>query len=109
LSESGRPPFDFSEGESELVSGFNVEYGGTAFALIFIAEYGMIGFMGLFSSVLFFGRGVFSIFYFLFVCLFLWIRLSYPRYRYDKLMFVSWVVFLPFVLMILLLISSFLL
>jgi len=109
LSESGRPPFDFSEGESELVSGFNVEYGGVLFALIFIAEYGMIGFIRLFSSLVFFGTNVFSIYYFFFVCLFLWTRSRYPRYRYDKLIMISWLVFLPFVLAFLLFISSFLL
>jgi NADH-ubiquinone oxidoreductase chain 1 len=109
LSESGRPPFDFSEGESELVSGFNVEYGGLLFAFIFIAEYGMIGFMGLLSSVLFFGRGVLSVYYLFFVCFFLLVRSSYPRYRYDKLMLVSWLVFLPFVLIFLLLVCSLLL
>jgi len=61
LSESNRSPFDFSEGESELVSGFNVEYGGGVFSLIFICEYGMIIFLCFFSVVLFFGA--FSFFF----------------------------------------------
>jgi len=59
LAESNRSPFDFSEGESELVSGFNTEYGGGAFSLIFITEYGSILFLCLFTSVYFIGAGVF--------------------------------------------------
>jgi NADH-ubiquinone oxidoreductase chain 1 len=59
LSESNRTPFDFSEGESELVSGFNVEYGGGAFSVIFICEYGMIIFLCFLSVYIFFGGGYF--------------------------------------------------
>jgi len=59
LAESNRTPFDFSEGESELVSGFNVEYGGGIFSLIFICEYGIILFLCFVSVVLFLGAGFF--------------------------------------------------
>jgi len=59
LSESNRTPFDFSEGESELVSGFNVEYGGGVFSLIFICEYGIIIFLCFISVVLFGGASFF--------------------------------------------------
>ena len=55
VAETNRAPFDFAEGESELVSGFNIEYGRAGFALIFLAEYARILIIGLFSSVLFLG------------------------------------------------------
>jgi len=59
FAESSRTPFDFSEGESELVSGFNVEYGGGLFSLIFICEYGMLIFLSFISVCLFFGMSFF--------------------------------------------------
>ena len=55
LSERNRSPFDFAEGESELVSGFNVDYGGGLFSLIFICEYGMVIFLSFFTVLVFFG------------------------------------------------------
>jgi len=95
LSESNRTPFDFSEGESELVSGFNVEYGGGVFSLIFICEYGMIIFLCFFSVLLFFGRSSFFL-KFIFLCFcFVWIRCCFPRYRYDFLMNRAWKIILP--------------
>jgi len=57
LAESNRTPFDFSEGESELVSGFNTEYGGGLFSIIFISEYGSILFLCMFTSIFFMGGG----------------------------------------------------
>nr|YP_009057614.1 NADH dehydrogenase subunit 1 [Nemertopsis tetraclitophila]AGZ63907.1 NADH dehydrogenase subunit 1 [Nemertopsis tetraclitophila] len=100
LAETNRAPFDFAEGESELVSGFNVEYGGGAFALLFLAEYGSIIVMSVLTSVVFFG----GVGYFLFSCflgslvsfVFLWVRGSFPRMRYDRLMSLTWKCFLPF-------------
>nr|YP_010587782.1 NADH dehydrogenase subunit 1 [Nilodorum tainanus]WAB46391.1 NADH dehydrogenase subunit 1 [Nilodorum tainanus] len=102
LAETNRTPFDFAEGESELVSGFNVEYGAGGFALIFLAEYASILFMSLLFSLLFLGSSVNSFFFFLklnFIAfLFIWVRGALPRYRYDKLMNMAWKSYLPSVL-----------
>uniref|UniRef100_UPI00315CB845 NADH dehydrogenase subunit 1 n=1 Tax=Allonothrus sinicus TaxID=3138099 RepID=UPI00315CB845 len=107
LAESNRTPFDFSEGESELVSGFNVEYGGGIFSLIFICEYGMIIFL-CFLSVCFFLGGMGFIFKFLFLCFFfVWVRCCFPRYRYDFLMGSAWKILLPFSLFFLVFSSVF--
>nr|QZH55182.1 NADH dehydrogenase subunit 1 [Lardoglyphus konoi] len=97
MAESNRTPFDLAEGESELVSGFNVEYGGGLFAFIFISEYGMIMFLSLVTSLLFLGGGVFTLVKMFLVCLmFIWVRCCFPRVRYDKLMMTSWKLALPY-------------
>nr|YP_010535635.1 NADH dehydrogenase subunit 1 [Alectorobius peropteryx]UYB78508.1 NADH dehydrogenase subunit 1 [Alectorobius peropteryx]UYB78521.1 NADH dehydrogenase subunit 1 [Alectorobius peropteryx] len=96
LAETNRSPFDLSEGESELVSGFNVEYGGYGFAVLFMSEYGNIIFMSLLSSVMFFGSlGYFCVNMIVMMYLFLLIRGTLVRYRYDMLMMLSWSVILP--------------
>lgn len=98
FAETNRTPFDFAEGESELVSGFNVEYRSGGFALIFIAEYGRILFMRYLFVVLFLGGRLRFIFYIevVFIAyLYVWIRGVLPRYRYDKLMGLAWKRFLP--------------
>nr|YP_010950150.1 NADH dehydrogenase subunit 1 [Hemilepidotus jordani]WMI36067.1 NADH dehydrogenase subunit 1 [Hemilepidotus jordani] len=109
LAETNRAPFDLTEGESELVSGFNVEYAGGPFALFFLAEYSNILLMNTLSATLFLGAShipsipeltainlmtkaaLLSV-------LFLWVRASYPRFRYDQLMHLVWKNFLPLTL-----------
>nr|QKY75032.1 NADH dehydrogenase subunit 1 [Semimytilus algosus] len=95
LAEGHRAPFDFVEGESELVSGFNVEYSGGLFALIFMSEYSSMLLNSVFSSFIFFGGSeVFSSLVFIaFVFFFVWVRGSFPRMRYDSLMKVGWTSF----------------
>lgn len=105
LAETNRTPFDFAEGESELVSGFNVEYRRGGFALIFLAEYASILFIRILFSLLFLGRNLFSFLFYLkllFISfLFIWVRGTLPRFRYDKLINLSWKAYLPFSLNIL--------
>ena len=93
LAETNRTPFDLAEGESELVSGFNTEYRRVGFALIILAEYSSILLIS-FVSILIFSRINVLLFSFV-VYIFLWSRGSYPRYRYDNLISLSWKSFLP--------------
>nr|YP_008992404.1 NADH dehydrogenase subunit 1 [Mustela kathiah]ADG22651.1 NADH dehydrogenase subunit 1 [Mustela kathiah] len=109
LAETNRAPFDLTEGESELVSGFNVEYAAGPFALFFLAEYANIIMMNILTTILFFGAfhtpylpELYSINFtmktLLLTISFLWIRASYPRFRYDQLMHLLWKNFLPLTL-----------
>nr|YP_010948285.1 NADH dehydrogenase subunit 1 [Acanthurus tractus]WCJ44954.1 NADH dehydrogenase subunit 1 [Acanthurus bahianus]WMI35040.1 NADH dehydrogenase subunit 1 [Acanthurus tractus] len=109
LAETNRAPFDLTEGESELVSGFNVEYAAGPFALFFLAEYANILLMSTLTAILFLGPS----FYLsmpelttanlmtktiMISMIFLWARASYPRFRYDQLMHLIWKNFLPLTL-----------
>nr|AFO20027.1 NADH dehydrogenase subunit 1 [Ursus arctos]AFO20053.1 NADH dehydrogenase subunit 1 [Ursus maritimus]AFO20040.1 NADH dehydrogenase subunit 1 [Ursus arctos]AFO20066.1 NADH dehydrogenase subunit 1 [Ursus maritimus]AFO20079.1 NADH dehydrogenase subunit 1 [Ursus maritimus] len=109
LAETNRAPFDLAEGESELVSGFNVEYAAGPFALFFLAEYTNIIMMNALTTILFFGAFHnpympelytvnFTVKTLLLTASFLWIRASYPRFRYDQLMHLLWKNFLPLTL-----------
>nr|WNH23740.1 NADH dehydrogenase subunit 1 [Gymnothorax moringa] len=112
LAETNRAPFDLTEGESELVSGFNVEYAGGPFALFFLAEYSNILLMNTLSTILFLGAmhnpvipelTTINLMFkaTLLSIMFLWVRASYPRFRYDQLMHLVWKNFLPLALALL--------
>nr|AGH09468.1 NADH dehydrogenase subunit I [Amynthas sp. 12 JS-2012] len=102
LAETNRTPFDFAEGESELVSGFNVEYSSGLFAMIFMAEYMNILVMSLFTSIIFMSMPnmfmtdmMLLMKTMLLAMLFVWVRATFPRMRYDHLMNLTWKSFLP--------------
>nr|YP_002213625.1 NADH dehydrogenase subunit 1 [Anser anser]AZH08549.1 NADH dehydrogenase subunit 1 [Anser fabalis]UTU96100.1 NADH dehydrogenase subunit 1 [Anser cygnoides]ACH47152.1 NADH dehydrogenase subunit 1 [Anser anser]QBG37979.1 NADH dehydrogenase subunit 1 [Anser anser]UWM92742.1 NADH dehydrogenase subunit 1 [Anser cygnoides] len=109
LAETNRAPFDLTEGESELVSGFNVEYAAGPFALFFLAEYANIMLMNTLTAIMFLNPSalgppteLFPVILATKVLLlssgFLWVRASYPRFRYDQLMHLLWKNFLPLTL-----------
>lgn len=106
LAETNRSPFDITEGESEIVSGYNVEYSAMTFALFFLAEYSHIILMSTMISILFLGGWwpIFGIYLplpwlaiktGLMIYVFIWVRGSYPRMRYDQLMALLWKSYLP--------------
>lgn len=96
LAESNRTPFDLAEGESEIVSGFNIEYGGGIFALIFIREYGMVLFLSFLTRVLFMRNRFMIVKIIIIAVIFVWVRSSFPRVRYDKLIIISWKLITPY-------------
>lgn len=113
LAETNRAPFDLTEGESELVSGYNVEYSSMTFALFFLAEYSHIIFMSFLFTIIFLGGWFFVFSYpiILFIkssfiiFLFIWVRTSFPRLRYDQLMGLLWKVYLPLSLSLVILVN----
>ena len=133
VAETNRAPFDVAEGESEIVAGFHVEYSGMAFSLFFLAEYANIILISVLTAVLFLGgwlspfEGIlpeaafslpvigtvlgggvhwllFKTAFFMFV--FLWLRATFPRYRYDQIMRLGWKVFIPITLVWLVVVSA---
>lgn len=108
LAETNRTPFDFAEGERELVSGYNTEYSAGGFALLVIAEYGRILFMSFTMVMFFIWRESMWINYIIFLgvsFVYVWVRGTLPRFRYDKLIRLAWKVILPYALIRLILIS----
>lgn len=102
LAELNRTPIDFIEGESELVSGFNIEYFRGGFALIFMGEYGIIIFFRFIIRFIFFEIGSVLVIFFwvnLFVNIVIFMRGLLPRIRYDELIYLCWKIILPVVLM----------
>lgn len=116
VAETNRAPFDVAEGESEIVAGFHVEYAGMGFAVFFLAEYANMVLVSALTALLFFGgwlspfesiyilQDMFSwvpgVCWFLlktsfFMFVFLWLRATFPRYRYDQIMRLGWKIFIP--------------
>lgn len=127
LAETNRAPFDVAEGESEIVAGFHVEYGGMAFSVFFMAEYANMILISVLSAIMFSGgwlspfqgipglEGLFTwvppMFWLLaktsfFMFLFLWFRATFPRYRYDQIMRLGWKVFIPITIVWLVVVSA---
>jgi NADH:ubiquinone oxidoreductase subunit H len=105
LAETHRAPFDFSESESELVSGFNTEYSGAYFAFIFLSEYSVLLFSCFLMTYVFLAWLVYSFFFtvifsLLFSFIFIWVRITFCRFRYDILIIISWKILLPLVLIL---------
>lgn len=127
VAETNRAPFDVAEGESEIVAGFHVEYSGMAFALFFLAEYIEMILISALASLMFLGGwlspfeeipllesafgGVPGIVWFLiktaiFLFFYLWMRATFPRYRYDQIMRLGWKVFIPITIVWLLVVGA---
>ena len=123
LAECNRHPFDVVEGESEIVAGHMVEYSGMSYAMFMLAEYANMILIGTLASIMFLGGwsapfgflefgGAFGGFFWLFVKMFLlvsmmiWVRGTFPRYRYDQIMRLGWKVFIPITLIWLVLVAG---
>jgi NADH-quinone oxidoreductase subunit H len=122
VAETNRAPFDVAEGESEIVAGFHVEYGGMAFSIFFMAEYANMIMISVLTAIFFLGGwlspfqgipllGEHGIVWLLlktsfFLFLFLWFRATFPRYRYDQIMRLGWKVFLPITIIWIVIVSA---
>ena len=126
VAETNRAPFDVSEGESEIVAGFHVEYSGMAFAVFFLAEYADMILISMLAAVMFFGgwlspfQGTMFESWFawipglvwllmktcFFLFFYLWFRATFPRYRYDQIMRLGWKIFIPVTLVWLVVVST---
>jgi NADH-quinone oxidoreductase subunit H len=121
LAETNRHPFDVVEGESEIVAGHMIEYSGMAFAMFFLAEYANMILVSMLTVVMFLGGWLSPIDHALFnmvpgwiwlgiktfvvVTMFLWVRATFPRYRYDQIMRLGWKIFIPITLVWLLVVG----
>ena len=120
LAETNRHPFDVVEGESEIVAGHMIEYSGMSFAMFFLAEYANMILVSTLCAIMFFGGWLppieaFSFIpgwiwlglkAFIIVTLFLWVRASFPRFRYDQIMRLGWKIFIPITLIWLVLVGG---
>ena len=123
LAETNRHPFDVVEGESEIVAGHMVEYSGMSYAMFMLAEYANMILVGVLASIMFLGGwaapfsflefgGGFGGFFWLFaktfaiVSIFIWVRGTFPRYRYDQIMRLGWKIFIPLTLVWLVLVAG---
>ncbi|WP_298015404.1 NADH-quinone oxidoreductase subunit NuoH [uncultured Aquabacterium sp.] len=112
LAETNRHPFDVVEGESEIVAGHMIEYSGMSFAMFFLAEYANMILVSTLAAIMFFGGWLppidalsfipgwiwLGLKAFIIVTLFLWVRASFPRFRYDQIMRLGWKIFIPLTL-----------
>ena len=112
LAETNRHPFDVVEGESEIVAGHMIEYSGMSFAMFFLAEYANMILVSTLCAILFFGGWLAPVEFlsfipgwiwlgiktFIIVTMFLWVRASFPRFRYDQIMRLGWKIFIPITL-----------
>lgn len=127
VAETNRAPFDVAEGEAEIVAGFHVEYGGMAFAIFFLAEYANMILVSALASIFFLGgwlspfenmpvlgamfAWVPGIFWLLikmtfFIFLYFWMRATFPRYRYDQIMYLGWKILIPVTLVWLVVVAA---
>jgi NADH-quinone oxidoreductase subunit H len=120
IAETSRHPFDVVEGESEIVAGHMIEYSGMSFAIFFLAEYANMILISMLASLMFLGGWASPLAFlsfipgwiwlgiktFLVVSMFIWVRASFPRYRYDQIMRLGWKVFLPITLFCLIVVAA---
>jgi NADH-quinone oxidoreductase subunit H len=121
IAETNRHPFDVVEGESEIVAGHMVEYSGMSFAMFFLAEYANMWLISIMTTIMFLGgwdSPINSVVFnwipgwiwlglktFFVVSIFVWVRASFPRYRYDQIMRLGWKVFIPLTLVYLMIVA----
>jgi NADH-quinone oxidoreductase subunit H len=120
IAETSRHPFDVVEGESEIVAGHMIEYSGMSFAIFFLAEYANMILISMLASLMFLGGWASPLAFlsfipgwiwlgiktFLVVSMFIWVRASFPRYRYDQIMRLGWKVFIPITLFCLIVVAA---
>jgi NADH-quinone oxidoreductase subunit H len=120
IAETNRHPFDVVEGESEIVAGHMVEYSGMSFAMFFLAEYANMILVSIIATIMFLGGWDAPVAFlafipgwiwlgiktFVVVSLFLWVRATFPRYRYDQIMRLGWKIFIPVTLVWLVLVAA---